>query len=304
MATISNAAGSKGLAAPVAAGTTSITATSGGIAGSTTLTVNAAALVSLAVTPVNPGIAKGTRQQFTATATYSDGSKQDLSASVTWSSSNSAAATISNAAGSKGLATSVAAGTTAITAASGSISASTALTVTPAVLVSITVSPANQTIAIGATQQFNAIGKYSDTSTQDLTVSVTWSSSSASVAGISNAAGSKGLATALAAGSTVIKAVSGSVSGSTTLTVANRSATLTWDAATTNTDGTALSNLANYKLYYGTSSGAYTKNVNAGTGTTYVLNNLSPGTYYFALTAMNTGGTESSFSNEAVKTIQ
>ncbi|MBI4689286.1 MAG: DUF1566 domain-containing protein [Nitrospirae bacterium] len=86
---------------------------------------------------------------------------------------------------------------------------------TTATLVSITVTPANPSITEGATRQFTATGTYSDSTTQNLTTSVTWSSSNASVATINNS----GLATGIAAGSTTIKATSGSISGSTSLTV-------------------------------------------------------------------------------------
>jgi uncharacterized protein YjdB len=168
-------------------------------------------LVSIAVTPVNPSIAKGSKQQFTATGTYSDGSTQDLSSTATWSSSNASVATISGT----GLATGVGAGTSTIQAASGSVSSSTSLTVTGAVPTSIAVTPANPSIATGATQQFTATGSYSDGSTQNLTNSVTWSSSNTSVAMISSA----GLASGVGTGSSTIQAASGSVTGSTTLNV-------------------------------------------------------------------------------------
>ena len=67
-------------------------------------------LVSIAVTPVNPSISTGNQQQFTATGTYSDGSRQNITNSVTWTSSVPSAATIS----SSGLATGVATGSTTI----------------------------------------------------------------------------------------------------------------------------------------------------------------------------------------------
>ncbi len=304
VATISNAAGSNGLATAAAGGSTTITAAYGSISGSTTLTVNPATLVSLSITPISPGIAKGTKQQFTATGTYSDNTAQNLTASVTWSSASTAVATVSNAAGSNGLAASMAAGTTTIKAVSGSISGSTILTVTPAILVSLTLSPVNPTVAIGTSQQFTATGTYSDTSTQNLTAAVTWTSANTATATISNAAGSNGLATPVATGTTTIKAASGSVTASTALTVADRSASLSWDPATTNTDGTPLTDLAGYKLHYGTSSGNYTASVSVGAGTSYVLSNLAAGTYYFTVTTVNTGGVESAYSNEVSKTIQ
>jgi len=87
---------------------------------------------------------------------------------------------------------------------------------------------------------------------------------------------------------------------------ASGSATLTWLPPTTNTDGTALTNLAGYKVYWGTSQGNYTSSVtimNPGLAT-YVVGNLTPSTYYFTVTALNSAGTESVFSNAASKTIQ
>lgn len=114
LATASNT----GVATAFGAGAATITATdpSTGISGSTNLTITAAQLVSIEITPINPSIAKGTTKQFTATGTYTDTSTQDITTSATWSSSNTAVATISNVAASNGVATSVAIGTTAITA--------------------------------------------------------------------------------------------------------------------------------------------------------------------------------------------
>ncbi len=176
-------------------------------------------MVSIAVTPADPSIALGTNQQFSATGTFSDNTTQDLTTSATWGSSVTSVATISNVAGSNGRASSAGTGTTTIIAVSGGLSASTTLTVTAATLVSISVLPANHSIALGTTLQFSATGTFSDSTTQDLTTSATWSSSATSVATISNAAGSNGKATAVGTGTTTITAVSGGHSGSTTLTV-------------------------------------------------------------------------------------
>jgi uncharacterized protein YjdB len=216
---VSSAAGSNGIATPVAAGSATIKATFLGKTGSTTLTVTSVTLVSIEVNPTDPSIAKGTTKQFTATGIYSDKTTRDLTASVTWSSSDGAVAAISNTAGSNGLATSLAAGSADIAATLGTISGSTTLTVTSATLVTIGVTPASPSIAKGRTVQFTATGIYSDNSTQNLTASVTWSSSDTAVAGISNTAGSKGLATSVGTGSTTITARLGVVSGSATLTV-------------------------------------------------------------------------------------
>jgi hypothetical protein len=82
-------------------------------------------------------------------------------------------------------------------------------------LVSIAVTPANTSIALGATQQFVATGTFSDKSTQDISSSVTWTSLNAGVAKIS----ATGLSTAVATGTTTITAGSGAVSGTAKLTV-------------------------------------------------------------------------------------
>jgi hypothetical protein len=218
IATISNAAGSQGLATAVGLGTASITAAFGGVtSNAAALTVNPAVVVSIALTPVNPSVALGLTQQFTATGTFSDGTTSDITATAAWTSSNTQVATI---AGTAGKAATLATGTTVITAAlSGVTSNQATLTVTPAAVISITVTPSNPSIVIGLTRQFTATGLLSDGTTQNMTTTVTWSSSLGSVAFISNVPGSQGLATSVGVGSTTITAKSGNVSGITILTV-------------------------------------------------------------------------------------
>ena len=82
-----------------------------------------------------------------------------------------------------------------------------------------------------------------------------------------------------------------------------KTATLTWDAPTTNADGTPLTDMGGYKVYYGTASGKYTFSLDVGNITTYRIEGLSPGTYYFAVTASDASGNESDYSNEVSKTI-
>ena len=204
-----------GQATGVTAGTSSISATMSSITGSTTLTVAAPVLVSIAVTPGNASIAAGNTQLLTATGIYSDGSTQNLTSTAAWSSSAPSVATITPG----GLATAVKTGQSSISATLGSITGSTTLTVTAAVLVSIAVTPANASIAVGSTQPFTATGTYSDGSTQNLTSTAAWSSSAPSVATISNASGSQGLATMARLGTTTMQATLGAINGSTTLTV-------------------------------------------------------------------------------------
>jgi len=199
-----------GLATGVAAGSANIMASSGSVTGTTKLTVTPT-LSSIAVTPNNPSIPSGTAQQFTATATFSDGSKQDLTSSVTWSSLSESVATVSNA----GLASALAVGSSTITATSGTVSGSTILTVTTPILTSIAVTPSYSFILKNQQYQFAAAGTFNNGSIQDVSGSVTWSSSATGVATINTA----GLLAALAAGNTTIKAASGSVNGTLSVTV-------------------------------------------------------------------------------------
>lgn len=93
-----------------------------------------------------------------------------------------------------------------------------ALLATPS-LISISVSPANLTIAVGANQQFSATGTFSDSSTQDLTAVSTWSSSNTSIAIISNPVQTQGVLIALAPGATTMSATVTGVTGNTGVTV-------------------------------------------------------------------------------------
>ena len=84
------------------------------------------------------------------------------------------------------------------------------------------------------------------------------------------------------------------------------SAELNWTAPTENQDGTVLVDLAGYKIYWGTTPGQYTESVTIDNPsiTTYVVENLSPGTYEFVATAFNTSGVESQYSGAATKVVQ
>jgi hypothetical protein len=90
-------------------------------------------------------------------------------------------------------------------------------------------------------------------------------------------------------------------SGSTT----TGSATLSWTPPTQNSNGTTLTNLAGYRIYYGTSASAMNRTIqvaNAGLSR-YVVENLSSATWHFTVRAYTTAGVESSASNTATKTV-
>jgi len=104
-------------------------------------------------------------------------------------------------------------------------------------------------------------------------------------------------------GATAAPAVAdGSGSGGGNATGATGVVELSWNAPTTNTDGTPLTDLAGYKIHYGTEPGAYTAAFAIGKVTTYTFA-LPAGTYYFAVTSHDTLGSESALSNEVAKTV-
>lgn len=78
---------------------------------------------------------------------------------------------------------------------------------------------------------------------------------------------------------------------------------LSWDAPTTNEDGTQLTDLSGYKVYYGNLSGEYSNTEDVGNLTTYKVTNLGDGEWYFVVTAYDTSGNESAYSNEVSETI-
>ncbi|MGE5207229.1 MAG: beta strand repeat-containing protein [Chlamydiota bacterium] len=195
-------------------GTTTITAAVGSFTASTILTVTSATLVSIAVTPINASMAPGTAKAFFATGSFSDGSTQNLTSSAVWNSSNTSAATMNG-----NTATAVSGGTTTISAVFNGTTGSAELTVTQAKLTSLAVTPSNPVLVVGATQQFAATGTFDDGSTQDLTSLVTWNSSSTSTATIS----STGMATGQGGGACTISATYGGTSASTSLSVSTAS---------------------------------------------------------------------------------
>ena len=83
------------------------------------------------------------------------------------------------------------------------------------------------------------------------------------------------------------------------------SATLSWTPPTLNTDGSPLTDLASYKIYYGNESGNYHTSIQINNNgmTVYVVEYLTSNTYYFVMTAINSSGVESDFSSEASKQV-
>ena len=167
----------------------------GGLATQLDLSIGAAVLDSIRVTPSIAAVGVGETQQFTAEGTYSDTSKKDLTLTANWTSSSSTVATVGL---NTGLATGQGAGTAQITATDGLISGSATLQV-DVNITSVAVEPGQATIEVDGVQQFTAEATFTDGSTQDVTAGATWTSSDDAIATIDNA----GLATGVSAGGPV-----------------------------------------------------------------------------------------------------
>ncbi len=190
---------------------TSISATYQSAKGSSSLAIDPAAVVSIAITPQNPSLTPKHSVQLVATGTFTDGSTQDLTSSISWSTSPAGIINISNA----GLATGSATGTVTVTATKGSISGSDTLTVAAPVLVSIALSPQSTTLTPKHSGQLTAVGTYNDQSTQDISNSVSWSASPDHIVTLDP----NGLVTGKSLGTTTVTAVSNNLSASSQVAV-------------------------------------------------------------------------------------
>ncbi len=214
-----------GRATAVAAGSATITATYMGFQDSTTVTSTDVTIVDISVSPVDPTLPVGTRRQFTAQAIRSDGSSVAVTGQATWTSDAPRVAAVSTAGGTRGQVTAISAGAATIVATYMGFTGTAHVTVSPATLTTIQVTPFTPTMTLSSTLPFVATAIYSDGTNFDVTGQATWLSSDENVAGISNAAGSRGLATSLMKGTTSISATYMKITGATTLSVTDATIT-------------------------------------------------------------------------------
>ncbi len=129
VATVGNAETDKGLLSALATGTVVVDVELDGFVASTVVTVTDAAISAIALTPPDLEFGPGERQQFRATGTFADGNELIVTERVDWASSSSFVVTVSNEAGSKGLATAGSLpGRADVTATSGSVTATAQVT--------------------------------------------------------------------------------------------------------------------------------------------------------------------------------
>jgi hypothetical protein len=251
----------------------------------------------------------GQAYSFTPTASDPDGNLLTfgISGKPSWATFNTTTGRLSGTPAAANVGTS----TVTIAVSDGSLSA--------AITFTITVVAANRAPTISGTaptaatvgQVYSFAPTASDPDGNTLTFSITgkpaWLSFSTTTGALTGtpAAGDVGASTM------TITVSDGSLTAtlSFTVTVAQAtgtgSATLNWSPPTTRIDGTALTTLAGYKIYYGTNSSSLTTSVtltNPGL-TSYVVTGLAAGTYFFAMTAVETDGTESAQTSPVSKTI-
>jgi uncharacterized protein YjdB len=198
-----------GMASAVGPGTATITATADGKSGTATITVSQAAVATVTVTPSPLSMSVGQATQLTATLKDAVGNVLN-GRTVSWSSSNPAAATVS----ANGLVTAVAKGSATITATSEGKTGSADVTTTNVAVGSVTVQPQDPSVVVGSSVQLNAIVR--DANGNIVTDrAVAWSSSNPGVATVS----SSGVVMGAAVGSASITATSEGKSGATIVSV-------------------------------------------------------------------------------------
>ncbi|WP_293745950.1 Ig-like domain-containing protein [uncultured Paraglaciecola sp.] len=216
--TIASINSETGLLTALQTGSVSAIASKQGLTSSLSISVSAATLTGIAITPSELSLAKGTIEPITVTATFSDNTKLDVGSQVEWTNSNNEIASIES---DPSTVSALMPGSTTLTASLSGQQAELSIDVTDAELVSLTLSPINTSIPLGQSQQYSAQGTFSDGTVQDLTSEVTWLSSNQDKALISNTQSSPGLADSVALGSTSLTAVLGSIQQNTMLTISN-----------------------------------------------------------------------------------
>jgi len=202
-----------------------VSAAFGSISGDANLNVTNAGLTSIQITSV-PSLVPGGTAQYVATGIFSDGTRQDISSLVTWSSSatNSVAIDSTTGLGTGGTTAATATITATLitpatfpTVANGGV-ATTTTQLKNAKIVSITVTGV-ATLGAGSTTNYVASAIYDDGTSSDITTQATWSLSSSANAVVSDAEGSKGFFTAVNAGSVNVQATYIGVTGSKAVTI-------------------------------------------------------------------------------------
>ncbi|NRB40887.1 MAG: Ig-like domain-containing protein, partial [Pseudomonadales bacterium] len=212
-----------GLATGLNKGTTDIQASFGGKDITAELIVSDAVITHIQITPSRLSLAKGTSEQLSAKAFYSDGSSIDISALSSWVSASPAILHIETGTANAGLATGVSEGLTQIRASYLGFNSTIPVTVTSSVIKDLQITPQNAEVANGLNINFQARAIYSDGTAIDVTLDAAWASLDPTIVSIISGGADSGLATALAVNHTRITATFDGITSSTAVTVNNAS---------------------------------------------------------------------------------
>ncbi len=216
IAEVDNRLQTKGEVTAVKKGSAILTAHFDGKSVSADLMVSDASLVGIDVTPISSTVAVGLLQQFEAIAQFSDGSQKVVTDQVEWSSSSQIVSLLGN--DNPGLLRTNSSGNVLLIATLNKMKGFTSLKVSDATLNNLTVTVTDKQ-AMGTTQKLTAEAEYSDGTTVDVSEQVSWNSMDATIAHVSNTAGSRGQVSTLSTGTVSISANMGSISSSQTLEV-------------------------------------------------------------------------------------
>ncbi|MDU0458485.1 MAG: Ig-like domain-containing protein [Geobacteraceae bacterium] len=208
------------LAVTPAATPTTISAKSGTLTATTNLTVTAPALQALTISPATMDLTVGTSKYFKVTASFNNGSTQDVTTDSSWSSTVATRATAGDIGITKGRISGIAAGQTTISAGYGGLTITAPVTVTARTLQSLAL---NQTgiynVTAGNQLTFTATANYSDSTSQDVTEDTTWSIDKPGVAILTDSVNQPGQAVGVDSGSAILTATFGGKTQTVTIKV-------------------------------------------------------------------------------------
>lgn len=212
---VSNQAGTRGQVAALGAGSAQVIARFGAITSAATVTATQSVLSSIALTPSPATLVEEQTLQFTARGTYSDGSVADVTSLASFSSLSGAILNITPS----GKATGVTPGTTQVMAVLGGVVAQATVTVTANPVLYVAVLPGTVNVQAGGTFQLRAMARRADNTLREVTGLSTWTTSDATRATVSNAAGERGLLRGVANGTTQAEATFQGLKGAATVTI-------------------------------------------------------------------------------------
>lgn len=219
VASVSDVAGSKGRALGLAVGTATISATFGGVSGTYLLTVTAPVAQSLAIAPSTVNLTVGESKNLIATASFSDGTTQNVTAVTAWTSGATAIATVGDSAADKGKVTAVANGNATITALYGGLPAvSVTVTVADKVLESLALNAVTHTFSsFSEVADFTATANYTDKTSEDVTGKAEWKVDNSGIAALVSA--NPGQVKPVTSGTTILRATYRGMTQTATLIV-------------------------------------------------------------------------------------